>query len=479
MTGGRGSDRPGAGWWRILKIPTMNVKQGLRPLKMSVEDIPIWHRFRRNVSISVLGSGLSLAVKLGQTALLTRLLKIDDYGRLLIVLNLFVFLDSFFGFRVSDVMFRFFPPLKEENDARALKGLLLVCLGISLASGLLIYSFVVVLSPWLADRLYPNLGLAPLFKLYGCTILISAFSGVYEPILRIHNRFTSIVAPQVLGSLITLAILGVYFATIPASDSSINGGYSLKAIVVAFVVGALVQTMPPFVQALRLVWPCVSGVKAKEAVQALSRYRRDLTACFVNSNLSEYLKFATSPGDLFLLGLFSSPSQVALYGLAKQLTAPLALLQTNISTAITPEITSLFAKRKFAQIKRLVARYIASTLVLSSLLLVSALLLGRILIFRWVQPEYLAALPIFYALTVVVWLMLVFHVFRPVAMSLDLLRWHTLAQLMSAGIVVFFLIVGRLNALTMAYIQLAEVLILRSLFNVLVWIRLKRLNGKG
>lgn len=457
----------------------MNVKQGLRPLKMSVEDIPIWHRFRRNVSISVLGSGLSLAIKLGQTALLTRLLKIDDYGRLLIVLNLFVFLDSFFGFRVSDVMFRFFPPLKEENDARALKGLLLVCLGISLASGLLIYSVVVVLSPWLAERLYQNLGLAPLFNLYGCTILISAFTGVYEPILRIHNRFTSIVAPQVLGSLITLAILGVYFATIPASDSSINGGYSLKAIVVAFVVGALVQTVPPFVQALRLVRPCLLGVKAKESVQALSSYRRVLTACFVNSNLSGYLKFATSPGDLFLLGLFSSPSQVALYGLAKQLTAPLALLQFNISTAITPEITSLFGKRKFEQLKRLVARYVASTLVLSSVLLVSALLLGRILIVRWVQPEYLAALPVFYALTVVVWLMLVFHVFRPVAMSLDLLRWHNLALLMSAGIVVLFIIVGRLNALTMACIQLAEVLILRSLFNVLVWIRLKRLNCKG
>jgi O-antigen/teichoic acid export membrane protein len=455
----------------MFRIETMNLKQGLRRIK-NVEDIPTWHRFRRNVSISVLGSGLSLAIKLGQTALLTKLLKIDDYGRVLIVLNLFVFLESFFGLRVSDVMFRFFPQLKEQKDTRALKGLLLLCLGFSLASGLLIYGGVVVLSPWLADRLYPNLGLAALFNIYGCTVLVSAFSGVYEPILRIHDRFTSIVAPQVLGGLVTLAILCVYFAT----GFSMNGGYSLNAIVAGFAVGALVQSVPPLMLALRLVKPFLSGVKANEAMRALAGYRRDLAGCFVNSNLSGYLKFAISPGDIFLLGLFSSPAQVALYGLAKQLTAPLALLQTNIQTAITPEITSLVAKQKFEQLKRLVARYVGSTLVVSSLFLISGLLLGRLLILRWVQPEYLAALPVFYVLTVVAWLMLVVAVFRPLAVSLDLLRWQNLVLLVSAGIVVFFIIAGGLNALTMAYIQLAEVLILRSLFSAAVWTRLRRLG---
>jgi O-antigen/teichoic acid export membrane protein len=456
----------------MFKISTRSVKQGLRRIKTNVEDTPIWHRFRRNLSISVMGSGLSLAIKLGQTALLTRLLRIEDYGRVLIVLNLFVFLDSFLGLRVSDVMFRFFAPLKEQKDVPALKGLMLLCLGISLVSGLLIYGGVVALSPWLADRLYPNLALTPLFNIYGCTVLVSALSGVYEPILRVHDRFASIVAPQVLGSLITFALLCIYFAT---NVSSINGEYDLQIIIATFAVGALVQTLPPLVQALRLVRPLLSGVKATEAVQALARYRRDLVGCFVHSNLSGYLRLAISPGDVFLLGLFSSPSQLALYGLARQLTAPLALLQTNIQTAITPEITSLVAKRKFAQLKRLVARYLWSILVLSSVLLAGALVLGHFLILRLGQPEYLPALPVFYVLTVAVWLILVFLVFRPLAVTLDLLRWHNLSLLGSVCIVVVFIFAGELNALTLAYVQLAEVLLLRSIFHFLVWTRLKRL----
>ncbi|HYK22941.1 MAG TPA: oligosaccharide flippase family protein, partial [Pyrinomonadaceae bacterium] len=139
-----------------------SLTRGLGEIKRRGEDNSIWQRFRRNVSISVFGSGLSLAIKLLQTALLTRMLKIEDYGRVVIVINLFVFLDAFFGLRVSDTMFRFYQPLTEQGDERSLRQLLLTCLGISLASGLLICSVVWLLSPWLADRFYPGLALGPL-----------------------------------------------------------------------------------------------------------------------------------------------------------------------------------------------------------------------------------------------------------------------------------------------------------------------------
>jgi O-antigen/teichoic acid export membrane protein len=407
---------------------------------------------------------------LGQAALLTRLLKLDDYGRVLIVTNLFVFLDSFFGLRVTDVIFRFFQPLKEQADNLSLKGLLLFCLGISLASGLLICGGVLIFSPRLADRLYPGLHLAPLFNLYSYTVLVSAFKGFYEPILRIHDRFVSIVMAQVLGSLVTLTILGAYFA--------VSDAYNLKLVIAAFAVGAVVQSVPPLAHSLRLVKPFLVKGKTEAAAQALKKYRRELVACLLNSNLSGYLRIGINPGDLFLLGLFSSPAQVALYGLSKQLTAPLALLTTNIQTAITPEITSLVARRKFGQLKRLLGHYVAAALILSILFLSCAFLLGRVLLFRLFQPEYAPALPIFYILITVVGLQLVFLVFRPLAVSLDLLKWHNLALFLSSSVMVIFALLGGLNAFSMAFIQLGDTLIVRSLFNVSVWMRLKRLTLK-
>jgi O-antigen/teichoic acid export membrane protein len=431
------------------------------------DDKSIWRRFRRNVSITAFGSGLSLAIKFAQTALLTRVLSIEDFGRLLIVLNFFVFLDSFFGMRVSDAMFRFFPSFKEQGEERSLKGLLLFCSFLCLTSGLLIYGLVFFLSPRLADRFYPNLGLAPLFRIYGCTILLISFSGVYEPILRLHDRFSSVVAPQVLGGIITLVLLFVYFAQ--------QSTYSLQVVVAIFTIGVFIQTIPPLIQATWLVRRFSSGPNIYESMRALNQHRSALTKTFLNSNLSGYLKLAISPGDIFLLGLFSTPTQLAWYGLAKQFTAPLAFLQTNIQTAVTPEIAALTSKRKFAQLKSLLARYLVRTFAISSLLLIFVILVGHVLIVNFLPAGYATALPVFYLLSVAAWLLLVFLVFRPLALSLDQLKWHNLALFASTCLVVIVILAGRLSAMTMAVIQLADALIIRSLFSAIVWSRVENL----
>jgi O-antigen/teichoic acid export membrane protein len=435
---------------------------------MHAQDWPVWHRFRRNLSISLLGSALSLAIKLGQTALLASVLRIEDFGRVLIVINLFDFLQAFVGLRLSDVIFRLFPPLKESQAARALQGLLLMCLLLSLAAGLLLGGGVFVSSPWLAEHLYHSPELAPLFNIYGCTVLVSAFREVYEPILRLHDRFTSVIVPQVAGGLTTLTILAAHLAT--------ADGYDLKAVVAAFAVGVFVQTVPPLASALRLLWPSLSGLKARPAARALAPYRRELLGCLFHSNVSGYLKFALNPGDIFLLGLFSTPAQVALYGVARQLTAPLALLQTNAQTAVAPEVIALVAKRKFAQLKRLLNRYVVSASILSGLSVAGGLLLGRVFISWLSRPEYMAALPVFYVLLVIASLMLVVAVFRPLSVGLDLLRWYNLGLLLSAVIVFVFAAAGKLDALNMAYAQLAGALILRLLCNVPVWLRLSALT---
>lgn len=448
----------------------ISIKQNLRRLKVGAEDHSIWRRFRSNVSISVMGSALSLVIKLVQTALLTRLLKIDDYGRVLIVQNLFVFLDSFLALRVHDVMFRFFQPLKELGDDRSLKRLLRFCLGISLASGLIICGLVLILSPWLADRVYSGLGLAPLLSIYGCTVLVSTFNGFYEPVLRIHNRFTSIVVPQVAGSLVTLAILCVYFVT--------SDGYDLRLIIAAFATGVLIQNLPPLILALRMVKPLLFTRRASTGPGIEEVRGRDLTRFLLTSNLSGYLRIGLNPADLFLLGLFSSPMQVALYGLARQLTAPLALLTTNTQTALIPEITSLVARRKFEQLKRLLRRYVASATILSTLLVIAAFLVSTFL-FKLFQSEYAAALPMFYILVTVVGIQFVYLVFRPLAVSLDLLKWHNVALMVSSSVVIIVALAGGLNALSMACLQLGDLLIVRSAFSLWVWMRLKRLTGKA
>jgi len=339
-------------------------------------DKPIWQRVRRNIGTGVVGATLSGAIKLGQAGLLARFLAIEDYGLVLIVLNLFVFLDSFLGLRVSDLMFRFFPALRENDDGAGLRKLLMLAAGICFASGSLIYLGAVVLSSWLAERLYSHAELAPLFIIFGVTILISTFSGIYEPILRLYDRFATIVIPQVIGGVTTLVLLVIYL-------TGRSGGYDLRIIVAIFAIGSLIQSIPPFVAALSIARPFLKRT-ADPDTPAIS-YRKDFLRCLFNSNVSGYLKLAINPGDIFLLGVFFFPVQVALYGLARQVSSPLALLQSTIQIAITPEITTLMAKQKLHQLKRLVARHVAWSFILGGALLLFAIVAGKFLILRFLR----------------------------------------------------------------------------------------------
>lgn len=433
------------------------------------EGKSIRKRLKYNVSISAAASAFLVAIRLAQTVLLTHFLEIDDYGRILIVLNIFVFLSSFFGLRVSDVMFRFFVQLQQDGDRRALKYLLLFCSGICFASGLLIYGAVLITSPRLAGYLYSYAGLSTLMNIYGCSLLVSVFSGIYEPILRIYDRFSAIVAPQILVGLLTLLALLIYFATKPA-------GYDLRVVITILTAGAVVQVVPPFLHALFLVRPLFAKANTVGGPPGLTNYRREFFWCLFNSNLSGYLKFAVDPGDVFLLGVFSSPTQVALYGLGKRLASPFTFLQSTLQTAVAPEITALAAKLRLQQLRRLVAGYVKWALGIGGLLMLGTLLLGRLLLIHFFSAQYITALPIFYALVIAGWLLLVLLVFRPLAVSLDLLKWHNLALFASAVLVIALIITRELNAFSMAYVQLAEAAIFRLAFSALVWKKLRRLK---
>jgi O-antigen/teichoic acid export membrane protein len=336
---------------------------------------------------------------------------------------------------------------------------------------LLVCGTVVISAPWLARALYRQPELAPLFAVYGGTFLVSAFSGVDQAILRIHHRFASVVVPQVIGSLTSLAILTAYLA---ATDA-----YRLDVVIAAFAIGVLVQTVPPLVRAWRLVQPVFGGLEVKAAARALAGYRSELLRCLFHSNLSSYLQLTVSPGDIFLLGVFAPPTEVALYGLARQLAAPPAILQANVQAALTPEVTSLAAKGQWIPLERLVRRYVASAFALGGLLVGATLLFGHLFTSWLARPEYVTALWVLPPLLLASWLLLIFLVFRPLAISLDLLRWHNLALAVSSVVLLALVLAGGWNAWTMAGAQLAAALIIRPLFTIPAWLRLRSLAASS
>lgn len=382
-------------------------------------NAPVLRRFAKNFSLSAGGSVASMLIGLGRTALLTKTLAVASFGKVLIVTDLFNFVMLFLDVRVHDVLYRFYPQFEEEGNREALRGLLLGGLLICLGLGLLVGGGMLLVAPWMASFFYDDPALASLFRVYAGAVVFSAFTGFYTPILRIHDRFSSIIIPQVLGNAVTLCALLVYILGL--------GGRALDVIVMAFAAGLVLQAVPPLVMALRLTAPYLRRPSGgRGAWQALAPYKRELKSTLYQTNIAGYLKLGSEQGGAFLLGVLSTPEQVALYGIARQFSKPLAMLQGNIQTAITPEVFTLYAKDKKRQLYALVKRFVTGKLVLGGLALGAAFLLARPLILLIAKPEYLAAIPVFYVFVTTVYVTFVALTFYPLTVAMGRLKRRNL-----------------------------------------------------
>ncbi len=100
-------------------------------------------------------------------------------------------------------------------------------------------------------------------------------------------------------------------------------------------------------------------------------------AMLFQTNLAGYFRLAFSPGDIFLLGLFSTPTQVALYGFAAQLAKPLTVLNSNLQVALTPEVTTLWADQDVHRLRQLTRRYIIGVGAVAAVLVAVAAFLAE------------------------------------------------------------------------------------------------------
>jgi O-antigen/teichoic acid export membrane protein len=381
------------------------------------KNVDILKRFFKNFSISAGGSASTAFIGIGKTAVLTKSLSIAAYGKVLIVVDLFRFLMMFLDVRVYDVMYRFYPEFVNKGDKSAVRGLLFCSLAICLSIGALVCLTMFFAASWIAANVYDAPELVLPFKVFACAIFFTAFKGFYTPILRIKDRFASIIVPQVVGQGMVLIMLLIYLVG--------YGGRDIAVVIGAFAVGEVVQAIIPLVISLREVSEFFKA-KEKGILEALRPHRSGILSTLFQTNIAGYLKLGAEEGGSFLLGILSTPTQVALYGIARQLAKPLMMLQGNVQTAIMPEIFSLRAESKNWQLFRLCKRFVTTKAILGAVALGLAYWLAEPVILLVSNPEYLEATTVFYVMIGTVYLTFVTLTFYPLTVAMDRMKRRNL-----------------------------------------------------
>ena len=419
-----------------------------------LKESALYSRLIKNISISISGAAILMLLSFARVPLLTKNLAISDYGKMIIVTNFFAMISLVFNLRVNDLIFRFLPQFEKEENQDKIRALLQLSVFLCAVLSVIIILITIGGGKWAAVNLYKDESLYRLLQLYLLAGMLSPFNEFSNAILRIKNRFSAIVIPQVAGGITSLILIIICVVGFGIID--------LFYFLGALVVGVMISRAIPLAMSLYIVKKHIFTLKIN-GFHALLQNRRTIISTLLHTNLITYLKLSADNGGLFLLSILAPPEQVALFGIAKRLTQPLLQLQNNIQSALNPEVVKLYGQKQYKKLYLLIQRIVKANILVGGIILVLAFVLAKPVILLFSTEKYLAGLPVFYIYISTIYLTFISLPFFYLSLSMDKLKRRNLIVSFRLVYLIIFAFTG-FNAVKLALVQLLGALTVR-LFN--------------
>jgi len=414
-------------------------------------------RIKKNFTIGFIASVIVALLGLMKTAILVKSLSVADFGLVLIILNLFAFLLLIVSFRVQDVIYRFYPVFISKNDRYAINRLIWITGVLSLGTGLLVASVVAWLGDWLASSVYDAPELVDTIYLYTVVVPLLALEPMLVVLLRLHNQFARIAVLQVLGEL--LIVLGFVFFVLVEGDA-----FNINLAISVIGAGIVFRISPMLFMAFRnLMKDTQNAVKTSRKDSSWDL--REVFSVLFHTNITGYLKVGSDTGGMFLLGILATSTEVAIFGLARQLVKPFTMFQNNLSSAITPEVMKLVADGNLVELNKIIGRFLRLALVAILVLLPVGIFAAPYIVNILANEEYTGAVLVFDVMFVSALLALASLWFYAVAVATDRVKQRNKVVALRFIFLIAAIIVG-LDALTLAIAQLMGVLAIKILFDL-------------
>ena len=205
---------------RVLDGSTtlLSVRLSLFRELMNRERLARWRednllrRVLRNSSYLSSSNAVSGLLGLLQGILATRLIGVDGYGLVNATIVTFASnVNNLLSFRMSEAMVKFYGDAlqsgEKERAAAIAKGIGLI----EVATSILTYLILILLTPWAARSLGKDIETAPLFMFYGLVILGNLVYETSRGVLQTARRFDLIGRITMLQSLITAGLISIAF----------------------------------------------------------------------------------------------------------------------------------------------------------------------------------------------------------------------------------------------------------------------------
>ncbi len=253
-----------------------------------------------------------------QSVLTARLLGVEGYGVLAIVVTFVATLNQLTSFRMNEFMVKHVADAqaagRRDQAAAAVKVALLAEAAASLISFVVVWTTARLAADWFVGR--PEV--ASLLRLYAIFILGNVVFESATGIFQIFDRFRVQAATALAVKV--LMLVGVVLVWLRGGD--------LREVVLAFAIANAVPALVASVLALAEVRRQLGRDWWRTSLSVLAGRGARMRAFAVSTNLSSTLSIVVKDADALWLGWLSTPTEVGYYRLATTL-AKLVLLPGN------------------------------------------------------------------------------------------------------------------------------------------------------
>ena len=336
----------------------------------------------KNVSWLFVAKSVPSAANILEMIILARVLGLELFGLLTLVIAYVKIINSLFDFRVWESVVKYVGEFLEKNEHEHVLSMIKFSYIVDAATGLLAFGVCMLLAGMANDIFIKSPDGFDLIMIFSFSLLVATVNSTSGALFRVFDRFKTIVFVQSAKSVFKLgSVLVVLYL-----------GYGIKGVMFAYVASSFFEFLLTQITVNRVLKDGGFDVWFSAKVWLLSHRMREITWFLLNTSFNATLKIA-SEGKVavLILGYFSGNAAAGLYKIARSVIKVVARLTEPMYEAIFPKLVSLSTLNLYDKLLEIMRFSIRSLLKLIIPILIVTLLFTEQLISLIFGNQYLPA----------------------------------------------------------------------------------------
>ena len=336
----------------------------------------------KNVSWLFGGGTASSVFTALETIILARMLGVENFGLLSLVIAYVRLLNRFFDFRVWETSVKYVGDYWESGEKENARSMIKLSYIVDILSGVLAFAIALLLAKFINSYFIKSDEGFIYIVIYSFSLLISTANSTSEALLRVFDKFKDIAFVNSLQTFIRLLlVLGALYL-----------GFGIKGVLISYVLASFLGFVILQFLVNRILNSHGLSGWIYASLNLINEKFREIAHFLINTNLMGTLKMANESNlAIMVLGYFTGKEAAGLYKVARSVVKVMYKFTGPVYQTIYPSFVRLYNQRLKDEFSDLI-RYSLKTLMKFTLpISIFILFFAGLLISTFFGKDYLSA----------------------------------------------------------------------------------------